>query len=258
MWERLNPEHELHVVEGEEARAILEAAGVKPEGLPFATRADLVRTDLLARKGGMWVDATVVPFRPLDDWLSGKLDRAGFFAFRDPGTDRLLSSWLLWSEPGNPLTVAWRDALFAYSRERRFVLRRGWRTYKVCKKPGDFLAWWAALRAPDPLWHVDRDRGWANPAAPYYAVHYLFAETIRRDRELARIWETVPARAAFLPNLLYFHHKMLGDGPRWKALIDDLIDHAPVQKLSYKRGDFRPVLDKAEALSTRDRSVPAR
>lgn len=47
----------------------------------------------------------------------------------------------------------------------------------------------------------------------------------------------------------------LGDGPRFKALIDDLVDYAPVQKLSYKSGDYRLVLDRAEALATRDLAV---
>lgn len=60
--------------------------------------------------------------RPLDDWLDAAYD-AGFFAFRNPAKDRMLATWLIASEPDNPLLVALHAAFLDFVNRRRFPTR---------------------------------------------------------------------------------------------------------------------------------------
>lgn len=85
--------------------------------IPAAAFSDLIRIELLRAHGGVWVDATVVCLRPLDEWLP-LMTTSGFFAFRDPGPDRPLSTWFLASEPAHPITSGWADAARLYWSER--------------------------------------------------------------------------------------------------------------------------------------------
>jgi len=45
--------------------------------------ADLLRTELLAEHGGVWVDTSLVPIQPLDGWLDRVLAPAGFWGFSE-------------------------------------------------------------------------------------------------------------------------------------------------------------------------------
>ena len=57
--------------------------------------------------GGVWVDASVVPVKPLSQWLGDALTEAGFFAFERPGPDRPISSWFLAATPRNLIFREW-------------------------------------------------------------------------------------------------------------------------------------------------------
>ena len=54
--------------------------GLDAARIPPAAFSDIVRNELLARHGGVWVDATTYCLRPLDGWL-GHAAVSGFFAF---------------------------------------------------------------------------------------------------------------------------------------------------------------------------------
>ena len=61
-------------------------------------RANVLRMELLARHGGVWVDATCFCVRPLDEWLPAQMS-SGFFAFARPARSRLLANWFLAARP---------------------------------------------------------------------------------------------------------------------------------------------------------------
>ncbi len=68
--------------------------------------ADILRLWLLARYGGVWVDANTVCSKPLDHWLPA-LMQSGFFAFAKPRPDRELATWFLASEPQGLIASKW-------------------------------------------------------------------------------------------------------------------------------------------------------
>ncbi|WP_154664801.1 capsular polysaccharide synthesis protein [Allorhizobium undicola] len=84
------------------------ATSKPPEAL-----ANLIRTELLYRYGGVWADATTLCARPLDDWLPTAI-ATGFFAFHQPGPDRMLSNWFLAASKGSRIIADWREEGRAY------------------------------------------------------------------------------------------------------------------------------------------------
>lgn len=75
--------------------------------------ADLIRLELLARYGGVWVDATCFVRRPLPAWVD-EARAGGFFAFeRSPGS---LSNWLMAADPGNYIVTMLLEAHHRYWR----------------------------------------------------------------------------------------------------------------------------------------------
>ncbi len=73
---------------------------------------DLVRVQLLAMHGGLWIDSTV--------YLTSRPDYAfdiPLFVFKNgerADDSNCLSSWFIFSEPNNPIIVLTRDLLFNY------------------------------------------------------------------------------------------------------------------------------------------------
>lgn len=82
--------------------------------------ADIIRVLLLEKYGGCWCDATTYCNIPLDDWLF-KYCKSGFFAFRNPGPDRMLSNWFLYSEKNNYIIREWNKYIINYWKEHNKI-----------------------------------------------------------------------------------------------------------------------------------------
>jgi hypothetical protein len=87
--------------------------------IPFAALSNIVRTSLLSRFGGVWVDASCYCLRPVNEWIYLACEPTGFFAFDRPAPDRLLASWFLASALGSPLVNRLDDAVTLYWSDRR-------------------------------------------------------------------------------------------------------------------------------------------
>ncbi|HEY0284057.1 MAG TPA: capsular polysaccharide synthesis protein [Vicinamibacterales bacterium] len=79
---------------------------------------DILRVSLLARYGGIWVDATCLCVANLHDFVAPKL-ASGFLAYaRNPDDTFMLSSWFMAADPGSVIPTLLRDALYVYWRTR--------------------------------------------------------------------------------------------------------------------------------------------
>ena len=106
-WEDHNPGWEVRVLDAETVCRYVDLRShidLSRQTLIAASLSNIVRILLLHEYGGVWADATTLCNVPLDDWLPLAAN-TGFFAFARPGEDRLLSSWFLAAEPGNPLVA---------------------------------------------------------------------------------------------------------------------------------------------------------
>lgn len=75
---------------------------------------DVLRFELLAKYGGIWIDATCLPTVRLVDHFDELVGQAGFFAFETK--EKTISSWFLASRPDNYLTHLVRDSMRLYWR----------------------------------------------------------------------------------------------------------------------------------------------
>lgn len=119
-WQRFNPGWVVqcldlrtlkHFLPPDVVEAIL-GKPKEPEAL-----SDQIRLELLHRYGGVWADATTICAAGLDGWLPEAMP-AGFFAFANPGPDRLVSTWFIAAEKGAYIIDRWREASWAYWSER--------------------------------------------------------------------------------------------------------------------------------------------
>ncbi len=186
-WEQLNPDWELRVLDEQAVRRLAPRLGFGEEiwRLPAPRIGDVVRVALLREFGGVWADATCLCVRPLDEWLPQR----SFFAFRDPGPDRMLSSWFLASPRGDYMMRRFSEEFARYCLDPR-VRNDGWRFHvrrrlvAVLNQNTRRTDWW--FRAPL------RQLG----VTPYFALHYLFARLVHTDPRFAAEWEAAPGIGA--------------------------------------------------------------
>lgn len=119
-WARRNPDWRVQALTLESLCQFLPEDVVRdftqiskpPEAL-----ANLIRIELLYRHGGVWADATTLCAAPLDDWLADAM-HMGFFAFAQPGPDRMISNWFLAASKGSSIIRDWRREGLEYWKGR--------------------------------------------------------------------------------------------------------------------------------------------
>mgnify|MGYP000082498576 CR=1 FL=1 len=72
---------------------------------PLAAYSDIIRISLIEKYGGLWVDATVLFNKSLDEWLPEYITE-GMFAFSKPTKRHNICSWFLYGEKDNFLIEA--------------------------------------------------------------------------------------------------------------------------------------------------------
>merc|ERR1719161_3326083 len=119
----MNPGWEILMLS---ARSIWDFLGV--DGLPrqweemyIAWQADAVRLALLAKYGGLWIDAATICVKPFDWWLydaiadEGRVEGLGSFYFAAWGVEmhqstEYVENWVMAARRQHPLIVAWKQA----------------------------------------------------------------------------------------------------------------------------------------------------
>lgn len=119
-WERLNPGWQVRCLDERTLGRYVDVAqhiDLTRQTVTAASLSDIARMLLLHEYGGVWVDATLLCNRPLDEWLPQAAE-GGFFAFANPGPDRLLASWFIAAATGNPLLAKWAARALGYWKGR--------------------------------------------------------------------------------------------------------------------------------------------
>jgi hypothetical protein len=229
-WRRRNPDSHLVIVD----RGSVCKHGDLPYKIDLSRPdltvqkiSDLVRLDLLSRHGGVWVDATLYCSEPLKNWLPPYM-QSGFFAFRNPGPDRLLSSWFLAADLSNELI-------------REFAARYTGLYSKTRYTRQNTLSGEIIRRLLKPLLskRVTTSRHWVEKpwpgllkTYPYFQAHYTFNSMILGDPAMAELWQSVPSFPACGPHFLARCARE-ADGTR--QAIDFIETKAcPVHKLNWR------------------------
>lgn len=190
-------------------------------------KADLLRLDLITNHGGVWVDATCFCVQPLDDWLPQRME-SGFFAFRRPRPDRVMSTWFLAAESGNTLASRMFECMLDHWGNHQFVAGDRQFLVKVLTR---LLRGSPRTRA---WWFSPMIRDWLR-LCPYFAFVYGFEKLIREDAECADTWARTPEVSAVEPHHLYRAGLLTPVTPELRAEIDRRV--VPVYKTAWNLGD---------------------
>ena len=189
--------------------------------------ANIIRINLLAKFGGVWVDATCYCCQPLDEWIGNHLV-SGFFAFEKPGRDRIISNWFLASGKNCHLTDAFCEATNSYWSQNRFPHQKKWAGQKVIKWMGKILNRNARLAGL-----------WVHPLTakvfrlhPYHWHHYIFYRVVTTDERSGELWRQTPKISADVPHRLQIAGLLKPASPGIKAIIDARKD--PLYKLNWR------------------------
>ena len=250
LWEQLNPESSFHVVEGEEGSDLVNAEGIDPASLTPQVKANLIRTILLRDRGGVWVDATLLPTVPLSDWLDPIMNEQDFFAFRSSGDpDLVLQNWFLASRQGGAIISLWAENYIDYFRRPR---RLYWPN-KMLRAGPRLPQYLAARRHYQPgrmTWFVDPEGGRETVFYPYAAHNYQLSYLLSQNKELQDTWDEGVSRWSALPLLI---GKLAADKDtptsNFISMAVEILSHAPVHKLNYKDPRFLDLVEAAENLA---------
>ncbi len=223
-WRSQNPTYELQILDASDAGRLLAGSPIPLERIPPQALSDVVRACVLALHGGIWVDAAVLPVRPLDTWLPGCWV-GGFFAFERPQPDRALASWFLAATARHPLMEKWWHQVTRYwSKPRKLVLFNG------------------SHIPPDPVWEVAPDGGAVHDRYPYFWFHYLFGYLLQVDPTSAQHWSLCPKLSAQAPHAL--QALFFREPEPSPDMIAAAAATAPLQKLNWRHAYPLQVLER--------------
>jgi hypothetical protein len=162
-------------------------------GFPSTDQAlsDVVRINLLAQYGGIWVDATCFCNKPLDTWIYNYMDH-GFFAFERPGPDRMISSWFIASCKQNYITNTFNKAVNGYWRANPKLIFFESSRWLFLKKylPKEPQQWFNFFYTRVLKIH------------PYFWFHFLFERIYLDDEKVRAQWNAVSKISADIPHSL--------------------------------------------------------
>ena len=230
-WRRFNPDWRIVALDRESLSDWVDLRSViDPDRSDLTVQkiSVIARLCLLRRYGGVWTDATVFCLRPLDAWLPDYYGE-GFFAFRNPGRDRLASNWLIAADCDNPILIAVHDAFLKFWNDNPlFANQNNERGARAIKRLSPILN-----RNPR------RTARWLSPvlqrhvgAYPYFIFHYTLNKVILSNPDLYARWIRGKHLAADPAHRL----QILARDPDGLARALDEIDVEdwPVQKLDWR------------------------
>jgi len=183
---------------------------------------EILRINLLARYGGVWVDATCYCNKPLNHWLYDYLTD-DFFVFDRPGDDRMISSWFMAGSKHSYITQEYQKAVNRYRAANpkvKLIESSRWLRLKEYLERRDTSVWFTILVTKVLRVH------------PYFWFHYLFTELYAGDEKFKRIWDSTPKISADIPHKPLFEGLLNALPAEIKEEIDNHV--SPVYKLTWK------------------------
>jgi len=150
--------------------------------VPF--QADAVRLALLARFGGLWIDAATICVKPFDWWIydiirdSSRVEKIGVFYFSAWGVDdgksaEYVENWVLASKRDHPMIVKWKQLFNEY-----------WNSVAVGTLD--------PIGLPEhPMFHeidITFLQRFGHDMRSYLVMHACFKKMIDEDLEMRKIW----------------------------------------------------------------------
>lgn len=231
-WVEQNPDYKLTFLTDENLSDFIQIDKriAANKNISVQSYADLIRINLLRKYGGVWADATLFCTQPLSNWLDDYAS-SGFFAFANPGKDRLMSNWFLAADADNYIINTYTDAFEQF-----------WIENPNVRKPNQLPFWRERLfRVVRRLYKSNYQQAafWFNDlhlkrlkVYPYFVFHYLFEKLYEEDAQFKQAWDSVKKFPSAAPHKL----QTIGFDSPLTAELKTEIDNkqVPLYKLSHK------------------------
>ncbi|MEY4917857.1 MAG: hypothetical protein RL616_1770 [Verrucomicrobiota bacterium] len=231
-WRHHNPDWKIILLDGKNLADHLDLDAITGPNRPTISPqhlSDIIRINLLAKYGGVWADAACFCCQPLDIWLKPAI-ASGFFAFANPGPDRLLASWFLGAEINNHLVQQHCRSVNQYWRTNHFDRQN--------TKLGRWLVRWLGKWLNT---RPERAALWLHPRFisglrlhPYFWFHYIFQQVVTTDSRSGEIWRLTPKISAEWPHQLKRFGLLKPATIEIKAIIAE--KREPLYKLNWRNG----------------------
>jgi hypothetical protein len=231
LWESLNPDCNLNILDQTDISKILDELKISQNKMSPQVATNIARTYSIAKKGGAWVDATLLPTKPIKTWLTPELLNAGFFAFRSSGDPNLrLQNWFLAAVKGNELTHEWLNIYADYFRSPRYY--PNWKRALYHLRPISYFQHKYQLHNRNTAWFADPKLGRECRFYPYAAHNYNLSYLINSNSNVEKIWEKVPFKTMALPLILgTYTRDNETNQETLKHIIDEVLPLSPIHKL---------------------------
>ena len=113
-YERHNPGWNIVRLDNLTLRDYVEIDYIDKPNIDKPAKADILRIALLAEHGGVWADATVLCYAPLDSWIHGALIPQDFWMYHARDGGKGPSSWFMAATKGSHLMQSWKAAVDKY------------------------------------------------------------------------------------------------------------------------------------------------
>ncbi|WP_220801280.1 capsular polysaccharide synthesis protein [Roseobacter sp. OBYS 0001] len=243
LWREFNPDYELTVFADPETSEILRSEGIEPSLLTPQVKADILRSLMLKKYGGVWVDATLLPTRSLDEWLSPIMRESTFFAFTSSGDpDLIMQNWFLAAQTHSVLMARWCDFYLNYFKSPRSL--HSWKKALFYLKLTDYFQYTKFNKTGCRTWFANPEEGRGCFFYPYAIHNYHLSFLIRTDPEVRREWEACLTLWHRLPQMIQRASCDIDTSPNdLIAEMTSFLELSPVHKLNYRDNRFLAVVD---------------
>lgn len=175
LWLEMNPDFNVEIFDGHDARALVKDDFDMEiyDSLKVQHQSDIVRTKLLAERGGIWVDATCMPHRPARLWID-QFSNSDFAGLKSLTKGQVVDNWFMVSQKSSILMSKQYTALQRYWSTPKINLPQDPRSIAMISD-----AW--RLYVTDLVAHELK-------LAPYFIWHYIFRSLLEDDAEFAAIF----------------------------------------------------------------------
>lgn len=179
-WTAKNPDFELVFLDDKKIQEYFDFKSLFMNltiNAGVAHKSDFIRTYMLARFGGVWVDSTTFCWEPLSNWIDNCTTNCGFFVFKqsEDRLDRQIKNWFIVSSKGNPIIVEMLKKLVEYnfkprSKTLEMVHYSNYSHFDGISREGTGFNILHKLEL--------------NGTFPYFYYHYLFNEAVRSGKAM--------------------------------------------------------------------------
>lgn len=198
-WIEKNPDYNIILLDNISVHdyITLDKKIIENNNITIQKLSNIIRLNLLETYGGVWIDATCYCNTPLSSWLNNNM-KTGFFAFSNPGPDRMISNWFIAANKGNSLLKKLNTShnnfwinnpqIKIYDPSKRNIILKSKFAHKILKKKPTL---WLSLFMLKIF-----------KVYPYHCFHYLFQKIYNNNPAFKVLWDSTNKISAIPPHNL--------------------------------------------------------